>query len=597
MARRAGANSRPRKRRKPSDGSRHTVLLFAFFVLFSAVALRLVWIQGVKSQSYAAAAESQRMKNIELSPRRGTIYDREGEPLAVSIESKTVFVSPRQIDDKPGTARQIARILGGSAREYYSKIATDSGFEYLARKVDLAQAKELADLKLKGVGFEDDFKRMYPSGDLACQTLGFVGVDDSGLAGIELEYNSILAGKPGFIIGERDPKMRPIPGGVQKVIDPVHGHDIVLTIDKDIQYQSQVALNAAVKQYKAKSGSVIIMDTRSGEILAVASYPGYNPNLYGKAKATAIRNKPITDSYEPGSTLKCLTAAAAIEKGLFTPKSMLDLPPTLRVGDRVIHESHGRGAVRWSLTDIVTESSNVGTVKIGLKLGEEGLYDSFSAFGLTEKPGVDFPGQAMGWLPPTEQWSASSIGNIPFGQGVSVTPMQLARAIGAIANKGVMTTPHLLRAVPQSPDAEMVWPKRRAVSESTSRQMTEMLTDVVKRGTGTAAAVKGFTVAGKTGTAQKALTNGRGYAKGSYVGSFIGYLPAEDPRVLICVTIDEPRAGYYGGTCAAPTFSKLAQFSVAHLKITAPKKHKKTPAKHEPERSSVSTVSGSGKRD
>jgi cell division protein FtsI (penicillin-binding protein 3) len=597
MARDTARRPRPRKRVKSSDGGRHTALLLAFLVLFGVIAVRLVWIQGVRSKDYAAAAESQRMKNIELSPRRGTIYDREGEPLAVSIESKTIFVSPRQIDDKVGTARQLARVLGGSARDYYSKIATDSGFAYLARKVDLAQARELEDLKLKGVGFEDDFKRMYPAGDLACQTLGFVGVDDSGLAGIELEYDSILAGKPGFIIGERDPKMRPIPGGVQKVIDPVHGHDIVLTIDKDIQYQSQVALNKAVKQYKAKSGSVIVMDPRSGEILAVASYPGYNPNLYGKACASAIRNKPITDSYEPGSTLKCLTAAAAIEQGLFTPDSVLDLPPTLRVGDRVIHESHGRGAVRWSLTDIVTESSNVGTVKIGLKLGEDGLYDSFSAFGLTEKPGVDFPGQAMGWLPPTDQWSASSIGNIPFGQGVSVTPMQLARAIGALANKGIMTTPHLLRAVPQSPDAEVVWPTRRAVSASTASQMTTMLTDVVKRGTGTAAAVKGFTVAGKTGTAQKARAGSRGYAEGSYVGSFIGYLPAEDPRLLICVTIDEPRAGYYGGTCAAPTFSKLAEFSVTHLKITAPKKHKAGKRVSAAKRSSVSTVSGSGKRD
>ncbi|TLM98245.1 MAG: penicillin-binding protein 2, partial [Actinobacteria bacterium] len=427
--RRAGGRvkgARPRSR----EGGRFALLLAFFLLLFGLIAVRLVWIQAVKASEYSEKATAQRLKDIELSPRRGTIYDREGEPLAVSVEAKTVFATPSQVKDKPGTARAIAGVLGGDAKEYLAKLDTDSGFVYVARKVDLQRAKELEDLDLAGIGFSDDFRRMYPSGELACQTLGFVGIDDRGLAGIERQYDDILAGTPGVILGERDPQGRPIPGGIQKEIDPKHGHDIVLTIDKDIQYQAQVELTAAVKEHSAKSGSVVIMNPRTGELYAVASYPGFDPNKYGEAKGDAVRNKPITDSYEPGSTMKCLTASAVIDRGLYTPKSMFDLPPTIRVGGRTIHESHGRGAVRWSLTDIVTNSSNVGTVKLGLKLGEQGLYDSFAKFGLTEKPGIDFPGEAKGWLPPTSQWSASSIGNIPFGQGVSVTPLQLARAIG-----------------------------------------------------------------------------------------------------------------------------------------------------------------------
>jgi cell division protein FtsI/penicillin-binding protein 2 len=238
------------------------------------------------------------------------------------------------------------------------------------------------------------------------------------------------------------------------------------------------------------------------------------------------------------------------------------------VGGKTIHESHGRGSVRWSLSEIVTHSSNVGTVKLGLKLGKEGLYDALASFGLTEKTGIDFPGEAIGWLPRPAQWSASSIGNIPFGQGVSLTPLQLSRAVGAIANEGVLTTPHFLLEVPRSDEDPTIWQTERAVSASTAKSMNKVLTAVVKSGTGSLAAVPGYTVAGKTGTAQKAMPGGRGYAAGKYVGSFVGYLPAEDPQVLVCVTLDEPSNGvYYGGTVAAPTFAKLAQFTVEHLKV------------------------------
>jgi cell division protein FtsI/penicillin-binding protein 2 len=555
------------------------VQLLAFFlVVFALIAARLVWVQGVRGHEYAEMGAAQRLREVEIAPRRGTIYDREGEPLAISVEAKTVFAAPKQVKMKRTTAVVLANALGGEPSDYLPLLMRDSGYAVIAKKVDLGTAARLKETlkrrELDGIGFEDDFRRMYPAGTLACQTLGFVDWQEEGAAGVERQYEDVLAGTPGVLIGEWDPVDRPIPGGLRKEIPAVQGHDIVLTLDKDIQYKTQSTLVEAVRKHHAKAGTAIVMNPKTGELYAVASYPTFNPNRYNKAKPEAIRNRAITDSYEPGSTLKCLTAAAVIEQRLYKPNSMFDLPSTIRVADRTIHESHGRGAVRWSLTDIVTHSSNVGTVKLGLRLGEKGLYDSFSAFGLTEKPGVDFPGEAKGWLPPTTSWSPSSIGNIPFGQGVSVTPLQLARAVGALANGGVLSTPHLLLDVPEAPELQLTWPQRSAVSTRTAAQVTSMLQSVVTSGTGTEAKVAGYSVAGKTGTAQKAMP-GRGYVDGKFVGSFIGYLPADNPQVLVFVTLDEPTSGYYGGTCAAPSFSKIAAFSASHLRIPpANPKHK-----------------------
>lgn len=555
------------RRTKPSGGGRHAVLVVVFLVLFTLVGLRLIWVQVVSAPSLSAKATSQRLRDIELSPRRGTIYDREGEPLAISVEARTVFASPNRIKDKPGTAAAIAAALGGDPETYLTKLEKDTGFVYIARKVDMDRARELERLELDGVGMLDDSKRLYPSGELACQILGFVGVDDDGLAGLESYYDDVLGGTPGVLLGERDPKGRPIPGGIQKAIEPVPGDDIVLTIDKDIQYQAQLELSQAVKKWGAKSGSVVVMNPRTGEIYAMASAPGFNPNEYGEAKAEWIRNKALTDAYEPGSTLKSLTAAAVVEEGYYTPDSKFGLPPTIKVGGRTIHESHGRGAVTWTLTEIVTNSSNVGTVKLGLKLGEKGLYKAMAGFGLTEKTGVDFPGEAKGWLPTVDLWSPSSIGNIPFGQGISMTPLQLTRAIGAIANEGELVTPHFLLDVPNRPDTEFAWTTERAITATTAATVTGILEEVVTEGTGKSASVPGYAVAGKTGTAQKAMPGGGGYAAGKYVGSFIGFLPADDPQVVICVTIDEPRNAIYGGTVAAPVFSTLGAFTMSHLNI------------------------------
>jgi cell division protein FtsI/penicillin-binding protein 2 len=555
------------KRGSRVAGSGRFVFLLSFVsLLLLVIAGRLVYVQIIAAPQFAAKATQQRMRDIQLPPLRGTIYDREGTPLAESVAARTVYAAPNTVKDKAGTARALAGVLGGDPKGYEAKLARNNGFVYIARKIDMEKAKRLEALKLEGIGLLEDSKRVYPSGQVAGQILGFVGVDGEGLAGIEKRYNKILGGKPGVLLGERDPYGRPIPGGVQKDIKAVDGENVVLTIDKDIQYHAQVELADAVKKWGAKKGSVTIMNPKTGEIYAMASTPFYDPNDYQHADPKAFRNQSVSDAYEPGSTIKSITAASVIDHGLFTPESEFHLPPTLRVAGRTIHDAEERGTVDWNLTQIVTMSSNVGAVKMGMKLGKQGLYSAFKAFGLTEATGVDFPGEARGWLPPPKLWSASSIANIPFGQGLSATPLQLARAIGAIANGGTLVTPHFLMSVPGS-DKKPVWPTRPACSRETAVTTTNVLKHVVTEGTGKAAAVPGYTVAGKTGTAQVA-EGGKGYVRGKYISSFIGYLPADDPQLLIEVKIDEPSNSIFGGVVAAPTFSKLAQFCCDHLKIS-----------------------------
>lgn len=563
--RRAGA---PRER--SAKTGRFSSLLGIMAIGLLAIVCRLVYVHVIVGPAYAASAAEQRTRDIVLPPDRGFILDREGEVLAESMEACTIYAVPPAVKDKAGTASVLARVLGGDEAAYLAKLNKDANFVYIARKTDVARADSLRALGIEGLGFIEDTRRVYPSNELACQVLGFVNVDDEGLAGLELFYDDVLAGTPGRLIGEWGSDGRPIPGGVTQEVKPVDGYDLVLTIDKDIQYQAQVMLAETVKEWGAKAGSVLVMDPRNGEILAMASVPVFNPNSPGSAGPDAQRNRPIVDTYEPGSTAKAMTASAVIDAGIFTPTSVIELPPTLKVGGRTIHDAHTRpNTVKWTLTEIVTHSSNVGAAKVAIELGGDRLYDYFSRFGLTEKTGVDFPGEVKGWLPPTDQWSGSSIGTIPFGQGLSVTPLQLARAFAVIANGGELVTPHFLKAVPDAPDLDFSWPTRRAgIDPKTCEAMRAVLTDVVNEGTARRAAVPGYQVAGKTGTAQKARTDGKaGYATGKYVASFSGFIPASDPRVLIVITLDEPTKSIYGGTVAAPMFSRLAAYCVEHLKI------------------------------
>ena len=535
-------------------------------LMLTVVAGRLTWMQVVQAKELSTAAERQRLRDIKLPARRGAIFDREGQPLAVTTDAKSVYVVPTQVKDATATASTIARVLGGDAKDYLARLHKGGSFQYLARKVDLPRASALEKLGIDGIGFIEDSRRTYPSGQLAGQIMGFVGVDDAGLAGIEKQYDSTLAGTAGRMVAERDPKGHLIPGGIVTSVDAVDGQDVYLTIDKDIQHQAELELAGAVKKFDAAGGSIVVIDPTNGEVLAMTSTPFFDPNAYATASVESMRNKAITDAYEPGSTMKAMTAAAVIDKGLFTPESMFRLPPTLNIGGRTIHEAHARGTVNYSLSQIVTQSSNVGAVKLGQALGKTALADYIGRFRLSRRTGVDFPGEASGWMPPTSTWSASTMGNLPFGQGLSVTPLQLTRSVAAIANGGTLVTPHFLLRQGSLPATFPASPEP-VISKAAATATTRMLTDVVRDGTGLEAAVAQYEVAGKTGTAQKARIGGIGYMKGVYVSSFIGYLPASAPRVLILVTIDSPKKGLYGGTVAAPAFSRLGRFCVDHLKI------------------------------
>jgi cell division protein FtsI (penicillin-binding protein 3) len=547
---------------------RYRFVLASLLAGLAVVSARLVYIQLVQGPAYAAMAKEQRSRELELPAQRGSIYDREGKPLAVTTAAKTVYAVPREVADAQAAARALASTLGGSEETYRAKLEKKSNFVYLARRVPLERAQALEQLKLAGIYFQDDTRRVYPGSSLACQVLGFIGVDGNGLSGVEKQYDELLAGKPGVLICEKGIGGVPIPGGVSLREEPVDGQNVVLTLDADIQYQAQTVLAETVKRWKAKSGSVVVMDAKTGAILALASVPDFDPNRYSEADPQAFRCRPVTDRYEPGSTVKAVTAAAAIEERLARPDTKFRLPPTLKIGTRTIHEAHPRGTVDWTLTQIVTNSSNVGAVKLGLLLGPEKMYEYLERFGLTERSGVDYPGEAVPSVPKPKDWSSTSIGNIPFGQGLAVTPLQLARAIAAIGNGGYLVTPHVLQQLPDAPTTKLEWPTRRAISEQTAATMREVLKDVVTEGTGKGAAVLGYTVAGKTGTAQKARTDGvRGYAKGKYVASFSGFLPADDPAVVIVVTVDEPSGAIYGGTVAAPAFSRIGAFCMAHLGI------------------------------
>ncbi len=559
MARSSG----PRRRSVRYDAI--TVLLCAAFLVLAG---NLVKIQVFDAPVYAEAAAEQYSRDLVIPPKRGTIHDREGEPLAVSVEARSIYAVPSAVEDPRGCAEALASVLGGDVSAYERKLASDRSFVYIARKVDMDIARTIESMGLRGIHLTEDTRRVYPSNELACQVIGFVGVDDEGLSGLEKHYDDLLKGTPGRLIVERGPGGIPIPGGVEVREEPVDGSDVVLTIDKDIQYHAQLELARTVERWRAKAGSIIVMDPRTGAVLAMASVPGFNPNRFTEFDERSFRNRPVVDTYEPGSTIKSFTAAAVIEEGLCSADTTFTLPPTVRVGGRTIHEAHPRSTVTWSLRQIVTNSSNVGSVMLGQMLGKERLYEYFARFGLTERTGVDFPGDRSGYLPPPNEWSASSIGTIPFGQGISVTALQLARALAVIANGGELVTPHLLQAVVDDQDATHAWPKRRVLSERTAAVMRDVLADVVTEGTGAAAKVPGYRVAGKTGTAQKPRTDGiAGYAKGAYVASFSGFLPADDPTVLIVVTIDEPRGAIYGGTVAAPAFSSIGRFCMTHLRI------------------------------
>jgi cell division protein FtsI (penicillin-binding protein 3) len=517
--------------------------------------------------TYEALAMEQRVRRIALPAERGTIYDRSMHELALSLPAKAIFADPALVQDPAGTTARLSEILDVRPADLRRSLTAESRFEYLARAVDLAVANRVDRLDLPGIGFIDEPKRTYPGGGLAAQVLGFVGVDGAGLAGLELQWDGVLAGRAGRMLVEQDPDGLSIPQGRLEVEEPRRGRDLVLTIDKDLQYFTERALAGAVEQNGALGGTVIVLEPSTGDVLAMATNPAFDANAFPDAPAFVTRNRGVTDVYEPGSVNKVITASAALEEGVMGIRERLWVPPRYQVGDKVFTEAHPRPAMSMTLTDIISQSSNIGTIMTAQRLGSERLDDYLRDFGFGVETGIRFPGESDGILMPEEEWWTTSMGTIPIGQGIAVTPLQMASVYATVANDGVRLAPRLVRGTVEGDDVRERDPlvSERVVSTRTARLVTRMLADAVASGTGQEAQIPGYWVAGKTGTARKPLQDALGYSE-EYVASFIGFAPARDPAVVVAAIIDEPDT-VYGGVAAAPLFREVAEFALAHLRV------------------------------
>ena len=542
-------------------------LLRFLFVVFLVLAGGKAVALASSSSNLTRIALEQQTATVVLPAHRGAILDRNGRELAVGKPAKTVFATPYLLKDPRSAAKQLWRTLHiGSHAERKALVEAlsrpKSGFAYVARKVDPAAAQAALALDLPGVGAYDEEERAYPMKGSAAQVLGFVGVDGNGLEGLELVFDKQLAGVAGSEVIVRDPAGRTLK--TVRETPPASGADVQLTLDEAIQYAAEDVLRTTLRTSGAKAAVGIVMDPRSGEILAMANVPTVKDNLFGVQPASD-RNRCVTDMYEPGSIFKLVTISGALADGLITPTTKFTLPPSLTLYDRTINESHPRGTVTYTVREILQWSSNVGAVKIGMMMGKNRLLKWMKAYGFGATTGLGFPGESTGLVPPADLWSGTSIVNIPMGQGIAVTPLQMAVAFSTVANNGIRVTPRL---VAQVGAAETATPsRRRIISTKVAAEVRSMLTTAVDKGTGTKAQIPGYKVAGKTGTAEKPLPNGGGYSQTDFVASFIGMVPADHPRLVVLVAVDSPRSSIYGGDIAAPAVQKIMRFALQHLEI------------------------------
>ena len=546
---------------------------------------RLVDLQVVRHEEWVKRAKRQQERTIELPPRRGAILDRDGRPLAVTATVESIFAIPSEIDDAAGTAAVLAPLLGLPLKEVKRKLSDpDKEFVWLARRVPEPISRRVASRRLPGVRLIAESTRRYPQGALAGAILGYVGSDNQGLAGLEYRYESEVRGRPARVTFLRDAAQRAYadasgrPGRTRasraEAADGVEGASLSLTMDASIQHVAERALVKAAEASHARGGSAVVMDPETGAILALASYPNFDPNRFNEFDADARRCRPMADSYEPGSTFKVITASAALEAGTIGADDMIDCGGgVLTIGKTTIHEHGGN---RWgilSLGDVLAHSSNIGIAHVALGLGRGPFYGTVRAFGFGQRTGIDLDGETGGILASPSSWSALTLPTMSFGQEVGVTVLQMARAYSAIANGGRLPTPQLVAEIHRDGRTQKIAPRPapRVISEETARSLRRLMARVVEMGTGKLAAIEGYTAAGKTGTAQKAIPGG-GYSRDRYVASFIGFAPAESPRVVIAVVLDEPKGKIFGGDVAAPVFAVIGAqtLRILHAPLTRP---------------------------
>jgi cell division protein FtsI (penicillin-binding protein 3) len=548
---------------------RLVALLCVTTLALGVIFARLTVLQVSQASDLQDLAADQRVRTVVLPAQRGQILDRTGERLALSMPARDVYADPRYVSDAWATARALAPLLGVKERELARRLGLETSFVYLARQVDLEVAERVAALELAGIGSLEVSKRSYPAGPLAGQVLGFVDIDGEGIAGLELQYQDLLAGRPGERTQELDPYGLPIVGGVDVSFAPVPGSSLETTIDRDLQYQAQAALKEVVENQRARGGTVVVMDPRTGDILAMTSYPWFNPGRFPEASPETFRNRAITDVFEPGSTNKVITAAAAIQERALPLEQRLSVDWTMRVGPFTIHDAHPHPVQRMTLADIITQSSNIGIVHVADRVGRVRMASYLYRFGLGRRTGVDFPGESGGITLPLAQWTDTTLATAAYGQGLAATPLQMASVYATVANDGRWVRPRFVRATVDPDGVRHEAPRspsRRVISSESASMVTRMLASAVEHGTGANARIEGYQVAGKTGTARIPLPDRPGYYKGQYVASFIGYLPAGDPQVVVAAILDRPAQGY-GSLAAAPLFQRVARAAITRLGI------------------------------
>ncbi|MBV9958253.1 MAG: transpeptidase family protein [Acidobacteria bacterium] len=557
---------------RPDTSRRRTLLIVCVLIVWMVgIAARLVYLQIVQHERMQRYAQQQHEDTIEISPIRGLLLDREGRELARSVETESCFAVPYEIKDTEATARRLAPLVGVEAKELAARFASaqqgDKKFIWLARRLDEDRAQEIAALKLDGVHMRKEPKRFYPNGSLAAHVLGFVGLDEVGLAGIEQFHDKQIRGEAGKIFIETDAHQHPYESVIEQ---PSIGQSVVLTIDQMVQYRAEQSLAAAVERTGAKSGTAIVLDPHTGEILALANAPTFDPNNAGASGAQARINQGLQNIYEPGSTFKIVAYSAAIEEGLAKPDDHIDCQMgSIMVAGRLVHDHHPFGSL--TLTDALAKSSNVAAIKLGLRVGDERMYDYMKRYGFGSRTGIELPGETAGILRPVARWQPSSMGSLAMGQEVGVTPLQMAAAFGALANAGVRIAPHIVREI-RAADGSSVYQaqpeERRVVSPETASALRHMLEGVTLNGTAKKAQLDGYTAAGKTGTAQKIDPKTKTYSASKFIGSFVGFAPVENPAVVIIVVIDEPAGAYHGGDVAAPVFREIAEQILPGLNVT-----------------------------
>ncbi|MBE3572248.1 MAG: stage V sporulation protein D [Moorella humiferrea] len=555
-------------------------LAFVFFLLamgLTAVIFRLAWLQLVKGNELQQKALENRLNPMPVTAQRGVIYDRNRHELAISIATDYIGAFPPEIKES-GRAEEIAAklsaILGIPADKILEKITRNTGFEFIERQVEFDKAQKIKDLKLPGIEVVPESRRYYPNGMLAAHVLGFAGIDNQGLEGLEAMYDKELSGEDGKIVLEFDALGHEIPRATHRYIPPQNGHSLVLTIDQTIQYIAERELDKIMASpTKPRKANIVVMDPKTGEILAMASRPAFDPNNYGKYPNSVWGNPLVRDAYEPGSAFKIITAAAALEEGVVSPTDRFYDPGYIKVGPDTINCWLPGGHGSESFVEGVKNSCNPVFVQVALRLEEKkaGLfYDYIKAFGFGAPTGIDITGEGTGLLIPFNELKPINIATIGIGQGIAVTPIQLITAVAAVANGGQLVRPHLVKEILDNKgnvvkkyEPEVI---RRVISPATAKRLSEMLEAVVSEGTGRNAYIPGYRVGGKTGTAQKAGPGG--YMEGKYVASFIGFAPVNDPRLVALVTIDEPQGyPYYGGTVAAPIFQRVVSDALHYLKV------------------------------